>query len=36
MKSQGRLLILDPFENLLQIYQMFLENEKFSVDTASN
>ena len=33
---QGRILIVDPFKNLLDIYRMFLEKERFGVETASN
>ena len=34
--TQGKILILDPFKNLLYIYRMFLENERYGVETASN
>ena len=36
MTSQDRLLIIDPFKNLLDIYRIFLEREKYSVETASS
>ena len=36
MASQEKLLFIDPFKNLLDIYRMFLEKEKYSVETASN
>ena len=30
------ILLIDPFKNLLNIYRMFLEREKYRVETASN
>jgi DNA-binding response OmpR family regulator len=36
MISQERLLIIDPFKNLLDIYRIFLEEENYSIETASN
>ena len=36
MTSQDRLLIIDPFKNLLDIYRIFLEREKYSVETAAS
>jgi PleD family two-component response regulator len=36
MTSQDRLLIIDPFKNLLEIYRIFLEREKYSVETAAS
>jgi PleD family two-component response regulator len=34
--TQGKILIVDPIKNLLYIYRMFLENERYGVETASN
>ena len=34
--AQRWVLLLDPFRNLLNTYQMFLEGEKYSVETAVN
>ena len=34
--SRGKILVVDPFKNLLNIYRMFLENEQYGVETASN
>jgi PleD family two-component response regulator len=34
--SQGKILIVDPIKNLLDIYRMFLEEERYGVETASN
>jgi PleD family two-component response regulator len=34
--SQGKILIVDPIKNLLYIYRMFLEKERYGVETASN
>jgi diguanylate cyclase (GGDEF)-like protein len=36
MKRQDSILLIDPFKNLVDVYQMILEGEKFFVDTASN
>lgn len=36
MKNLDRILILDPFKNLLNIYQTFLELENYRVETASH
>ncbi len=35
MKRQDRILIFDPFKNLLSIYRMFLEAENYRIETAS-
>jgi PleD family two-component response regulator len=34
--SQDKILIVDPFKNLLDIYRMFLEKERYEVETASS
>ena len=34
--TQGKILIVDPIKNLLYIYRMFLENERYGVETVSN
>jgi PleD family two-component response regulator len=36
LSSQGKILIVDPIKNLLDIYRMFLEKERYGVETASN
>lgn len=36
MASRDRILIIDPFKNLLDIYRIFLEKEKYSVETVFN
>ena len=36
MASHEKLLFVDPFKNLLDIYRIFLEKEKYSVEIASN
>jgi len=36
MTSRDRILIIDPFKNLLDIYRIFLEKEKYSVETVFN
>jgi PleD family two-component response regulator len=33
---QGKILVVDPFKNLLDIYRIFLEEERYEVETASN
>lgn len=34
--SQERILVIDPFKNLRDIYRMFLEKEQYGVETASD
>ena len=36
MDRQDSILLIDPFKNLVDVYQMILETEKFFVDTARN
>lgn len=36
MKRQDSILLIDPFKNLVNVYQMILETEKFFVDAARN
>jgi len=36
MNTQDSILLIDPFKNLVDVYRMILETEKFSVDSARN
>ena len=36
MASQENILIIDPFKNLLHVYRMILERERYRVETASH
>ena len=36
MNRQDSILLIDPFKNLVDVYQMILESEKYFVDTARN
>ncbi|HSB05329.1 MAG TPA: response regulator [Thermodesulfobacteriota bacterium] len=36
MMNSKDILLIDPFKNLLNIYRMFLEREKYRIETASN